>query len=219
MEADDHESIEQCLCDDGKDPATAKMGHAYMQGIATVYRIEKAWQDKFGQSMKLSDLGFDNFPGGDYQTLFRATVDAGADLEVAFQNDEARIRVPVPPEKFTGTGPDRDTADARWSGAMLVFNRIDGDWKLNTDRTFNFGVHASRMPGNKTDVMEILANVSQGLNDTLDDIASQDRIRQNRATKVAGGLRRPETRVGKVFRDNKVNGCNFMTLPVIGGDA
>ena len=214
MAADDHDTIEECVTDDRKDPAAAKLGHATVHEMASVNRLENAWKEKFGQSMKFSDLNFDLFPDGDYET-FREVVDVGARLDITFNNDEALVRIPLPPEKFTGTGPDRETAFARWSGAMLVLTQVNGDWKLNTDRSFNFIVSAFRKGGNKTDAMQIVADIEQSIYEALDDTASQ--IESGKLTSKSQALTTVESRIGKIFRDNKVNGCTYMTLPVIGG--
>jgi hypothetical protein len=214
MAADDHDSIEECLTDDGKDPAAAKLGHAMVQEVASVNRIETAWQDKFGQSMKFSDLNFDLFPDGDFQT-FRQIVDVGSNLDITFNNDEARVRIPLPPEKFTGVGPDRITAFSRWSGAMLVLTQVNGDWKLNTDRSFNLIVHAYRKPGNNADAVQIVANVEEQMYATLDDVANQ--IESGKLTTKSRALTTVESRIGRIFENNKVEGCTYMTLPVIGG--
>jgi len=213
IEIDDHATIEECLCDDGKDPAMAKLGHEMIQGMASTYRIEKAWKDKWGQDMKVSGLSFDQFPDGNYQTLIRGTADGATD--VTYDGDEARIRVPVAAEKFTGTGPDRLVALARWSGAMLVFNKIDGDWKLNTDRTFNLVVQVFRISGNTTDSSEIAAGVAQGIVGALDNIAGQ--IESGQITARGRAAVQVETLVSHVFQDNKVSGTSYLALPVIGG--
>jgi RNA polymerase sigma factor (sigma-70 family) len=213
LEADDHEGVEECLCDDGKE--TAKLGHAVVQTMGCTYRIEKAWKEKFNADMKVSGLGFDTFPDGDYVTLIKGTADAGSALEVTFDGDEARIRVPLPPERFMKAGPDRIVAEGRWSGAMLVFSRIDGNWKLNTDRTFNFVVNVWRHPNNKTDEVELDANIAEGINRLLDDISGQ--IESGKITTKSHAVSAVQSGVGKVFRENNVDGSSYMMLPVLGG--
>jgi hypothetical protein len=98
---------------------------------------------------------------------------------------------------------------------MLVFNKIDGDWKLNTDRTFNIVAHADRTSGNKTDATEIAANIGQGVVETLDSVAEQIESgkipNKGRAASIVASL------IGRVFRENKVDGCSYFVLPVIGG--
>jgi RNA polymerase sigma factor (sigma-70 family) len=215
LEADDHEAVEECLCDDGKDAAQAKLGRAVVQFMGTVYRLDKAWKDKFNVDTKVSGLNFNTFPDGDYVTLIRGTAEAGDALEISFQGDEARIRVPAPAEKFTGTSIDRLAAMGRWSGAMLIFNNIDGNWKLNTDRTFNIMVNVSRRPGNRKDSVEMSAKIGEGISSVLDDVASQ--IESGKITAKSRAASAVQSGVGKVFRDNDVDGSSFTMLPVIGG--
>jgi RNA polymerase sigma factor (sigma-70 family) len=215
LDADDHDAVDECLCDDGKDAAQAKLGHAVVQFMGCAHRLDKAWKDKFNANTKVSGLNFNNIPDGDYVTLIRGTADAGDALEISFQGDEARIRVPVPAEKFTGTSIDRLAAMGRWSGAMLIFNNIDGNWKLNTDRTFNIMVTVNRRPGNRKDSVEISANIGEGISSVLDDVASQ--IESGKITTKSRAASAVRSGVGKVFRNNDVDGSTFTMLPVIGG--
>jgi RNA polymerase sigma factor (sigma-70 family) len=215
MEAGDQPAIEECLCNDGKDPGAAALARAFVLDAASVYRIEKAWKDKFGSDMKVSGLNFDDFPDGTFITLFQGTANTPGGPEITIDGDLAKMRVPVPAEKFVGTGPDRQTAEGRWSGSMFVFNRIDGNWKLNTDRTFNFIVMLNRVSGNNTDSMVVESQICLGINDTLSDVA--EKIETSAITSKGQAAKTVQTEVDKVFRDAKVRGSSIMTLPVIGG--
>jgi RNA polymerase sigma factor (sigma-70 family) len=215
MEANDDSAISRCLCDAGKSPFTAQLGRNFVLASASAYHIEKIWTDKFGDDMRVSGLSFDTFPGGDYRTLFRGTADWPGGPEVTVDGDVARIRVPVPPDKFAGTGRNRSAAEARWSGAMLVFNRIEGDWKLNTDQTFNFVVNVERLSSNTTDETRIMGQVVRGVVECLNDVSSH--IESGDIASESDAVIEIKMRISKVFSDEQIIGASYMTLPVIGG--
>jgi RNA polymerase sigma factor (sigma-70 family) len=215
MEANDDVAIEECLTSDNKDPGATILGRGYVRGSAAVYRIETAWKEKFGVDMSVSGLNFDDFPGGAFKTLFKATAEWPGGPEVTMDGDVARIRVPVPPEKFVFPGPDRVAAEQRWSGAMLVLTREDGNWKLNTDRTFNFISNVYRMNGNEADALAIGGSISNQIADLLNSVAGK--LESGEITTKQQVVMMIQTGCEKIFRDNKVRGSNLMALPVIGG--
>jgi RNA polymerase sigma factor (sigma-70 family) len=216
IEADDASTIDDCLCSDGTNQAEEDLGRGMFHEEAAAYRISKAWRDKFGQRLSVSGLSFDDFAGGHtVQSALRAMMDVSGGLQVTIDGDDARVRVPLPPEYFAGSGPNRLTFLGRWSGATLVFNRIGPDWKLNTDRTVNFIDSVSRMSGNDVDIFELGATIAQGIADSLNDVASK--IEGGSIHSHTQAARAVQTGVGHVFRDNHVNGSSFTALPVIGG--
>jgi hypothetical protein len=211
IKADDKSMIEECLCDDGKDPRTAAMGRYFVEEAAAALRIESAWKKKFGASMSVPDLGFDDFPNGDYATLYRGTLDAPGDREITIDGDTAHMRVPLPPEVFSGaSGPNH-----HWSGAMIVFTRVKGDWKLNSDRTFNFVINLYREPGNNSDEIDIENKIMEGVNATLNNVAT--RIEIGSLTSPGRAASAVKTQMEKVFRNARVRGSGITVLPVIGG--
>jgi RNA polymerase sigma factor (sigma-70 family) len=211
IEADDTATIDECLCDDGKDPATAAMGREFVEEAGAALRIENAWKGKFGVAMHVPNLGFDDFPKGDYATLYRGTLDAPGGPEVTIDGDLARMRVTPPPEAFSGpSGPNH-----HWSGAMLVFSRVDGNWKLNTDRTFNIIINLSREPGNDLSDVDIENKVMQGVNDTLNKVADQIEDGTIKSSGLAASA--VQRQIMKVFRNAHVQGSGITVVPVIGG--
>jgi RNA polymerase sigma factor (sigma-70 family) len=215
LEADDKAMIDECLCDDGKDAALAAMARESVEEAGISYRLEEAWKDKFGVAMSVPGFSFEEFPDGDYATLFRGTLDVPNGPEVTIDGDVAKMRVPLSPEVFTGTGPDRNVGEGCWSGAMLVFNRRGETWKLNTDRTFNFVISISREPGNKADIVEIENSVGHGVNDALREVATQ--IEDGTIKSSGRAASAVRTRVLKTFRDASVQSSGITMLPMIGG--
>jgi RNA polymerase sigma factor (sigma-70 family) len=218
MEGHDKAMIDECLCDDGNDAAMAALGRAWVEETGYALRFENAWQDKFGAASGKLVLGeFDDFPGGegDYATLYRGTLDVPNGPEITIDGDVAHVKVPLSPETFAGTGPDRNVAKGRWSGAMLVFNRVGDNWKLNTDRTFDFVIDIDREAGNDEDVVELGNKMLQGLNVLLNELAPQI---ENGTIKSAGqGASAVKTRTLKIMRDAHLRNGNITVLPVIGG--
>jgi RNA polymerase sigma factor (sigma-70 family) len=211
IKADDKAMMVECLCDDGKDAAAAELGREFVEEAACAYRIETAWKNKFRVEMRVPDLGFDDFPNGDYATLYRGTLDAPGGPEVTIDGDVARMRVPLPPEAFSGTsGPNH-----HWSGAMLVFTRVDGNWKLNTDRTFNYIISLNANPENMSSVVEVENKIMAGANAALDDIAA--RIESGSITSKGQAISAVTSQMGKVFRNARVGGGGINVVPVIGG--
>jgi hypothetical protein len=211
MKADDKVMIDECLCGDGDDAATTATCRAFVEEAAVSYHIKKAWKDKFGVEMHVPNFGFDDFPNGDYATLYRGTLDVAGGPEVTIDGDVARMRVPLPPKAFSGeNGPNH-----HWSGAMLVFNRVDGNWKLNTDRTFNLVINLSRDAGNKQSDAEAESKVMQSINVGLDDVAL--RIENGTIKSPGQAASAVATQVGKAFRSGRVHGSGIIALPVIGG--
>jgi RNA polymerase sigma factor (sigma-70 family) len=211
IKADDKAMMRECLCGDGKDAAAATLGREFVEEAACAYRIETAWKNKFGVEMRVPNLGFDDFPNGDYATLYRGTLDAPGGPGVTIDGDAARMRVPLPPEAFSGTsGPNH-----HWSGAMLVFSRVDGNWKLNTDRTFNFVIDLDRNPGNEKNEVDVESRIMAGVNATLDNVAA--RIESGSLTSPGRAASAVETQMQKVFRNAGVRGNGINAMPVIGG--
>jgi RNA polymerase sigma factor (sigma-70 family) len=216
MAADDKVAIDQCLCDDGKNPNSAALGRAFVEETASVYRMERTWQGKFGTSMKVDGFGFDDFEGGStYDVLFRGTMDTPGGPDVSISGDVAKIRVSASPEAFAGAGPDRITARERWSGAMLVFNYVNGDWKLNTDRTFNFLVFINRVNANVAESLDVESRIESGISRGFDDIAGK--IDSGEIVTLRQANLAMQKCMSDLFRNVGVEGSQVFTLPVIGG--
>ncbi|MGD0462471.1 MAG: sigma-70 family RNA polymerase sigma factor [Tepidisphaeraceae bacterium] len=216
IQTNDRAAIAECLCDDGVDPDAAAMGRAYFPAQAAISRLQKTWQAKFSAAMSVPGLGFDDFPGhGTFATLLSRILDFPGGLEATIDRDIAQVRVPLPRDAFVSPGRDQITALGHWSGAMLVFKQVDGNWKLDTDRTFNFVANVARQPGNnKSDLAiqgKVLTELADGLNAVASDIDSgKISTRQRAANAVLAAAM-------KAFRDARADGSTVMTLPVIGG--
>jgi RNA polymerase sigma factor (sigma-70 family) len=215
IESNDTGAIDDCLCSDGNDPASADLGRGSIEGEAAVYRISKDWRDKFGQPMAVSGFSFGTFGKESMESALRGTLDFPGGPQVTIDGDVAQLRVPLPPEFFAGVGPDRASFFARWSGAMVVFNRVGSDWKLNTDRTVNYIINVERIDGNNTDIIELGAKIEQGIGDALNGVAAK--IEDGSIASRGQAVKAVQTELMRVFRDNKVRGVSFTVLPVIGG--
>jgi RNA polymerase sigma factor (sigma-70 family) len=215
LESNDVTAIDECLCGDGNNPASADMGRASIEGEAAVYRLSKDWRDKFGQPMAVSGFSFATFGKESTESALRGTLDFPGGPQVTIDGDVAQLRIPLPPEFFTGTGPNRMSFLAPWSGAMIVFNRVGSDWKINTDRTINFIINVARVDGNNTDVVELGAKIEQGVGDALNAVAAK--IEDGSLPTRAKAVKAVQTGLMQAFRDNGVQGASFAVLPVVGG--
>jgi RNA polymerase sigma factor (sigma-70 family) len=215
IQTNDVTAIDDCLCSDGNDPASADMGRASIEGEGAVYRISKDWQDKFGQPLAVSGFSFGTFGKESTESALRGTLDFPGGPQVTIDGDVAQLRIPLPPEFFTGTGPNRLSFLARWSGAMIVFNRVGSDWKINTDRTINFIINVARMDENNTDVVQLGAKLEQGVGDALNAVAAK--IEDGSITSRPRAVSAVQSGLMRAFRDNGVRGASFAVLPVIGG--
>ena len=213
IETDNKSMIDACLCDDGNDPALAGLGKVFVDGAGSLYRIQKDCNEILNAPLQISDLSFSDVAttiGG-----IRGMLAVPDQLQVKIDGDIAQIRISLPPQVFAGVGPDRNIAMGRWSGAMIVMQRVGGDWKLNTDRTFNFLIGISRLEGNRTDNVEVERQVQQGISDSMESVAGQIEAGSITTPSAAGNAVR--TRVLRAFREAGVNGSTITVLPVIGG--
>jgi RNA polymerase sigma factor (sigma-70 family) len=216
VQTNDRAAIAECVCDDGIDPAAAAMGRSFFLEQASVWHLQKAWRAKFGGAMDTPGLNFDDFPGhGTFETILTHILNFPAGLEATIDGDTAQVRIPLPRTAFVSAGPNRIAALERWSGAMLVFKQIGGNWKLDTDRTFTFIGGVARHPGNNQDTLAIQAKIIAEMADGLEALASNiDSGKINTRQRAIDGIVAAAT---KAFRDAGVDGATVMTLPVIGG--
>ncbi len=216
VQNNDRAAIDECLCNDGKDPAAAAMGRAYFIEQAGIVQLQKAWRDKFKAAMNVPGLGFDDFPGhGTFAMFLIKCVDFPSGLEATIDGDTAQIRVPLPRDDFSSPGPGRIAALERWSGAMLIFKQIDGNWKLDTERTFNFIGGVARQPGNIDDTLAIQAKFCTGIGEGLTSVAAG--IESGKYATQQRAVEAIVAAATKGFRSARVDGGTVMTLPVIGG--
>ncbi len=216
VQTNDRAAIAECLCDDGADPDAAAMARAYFPEQAAVCRLQKAWQAKFSAAMNVPGLSFDDFPGrGTFATLLGRILDFPGGLEATIDGDTAQVRIPLPREAFVSPGREQITALGRWSGAMLVFKQVDGNWKLDTDRTFNFLANVAKQPGNDKSDLAIQAKVFAELADSLNGVASD--IASGKISTRQRAINGIVSAATKAFRDARADGGTIMTLPVIGG--
>jgi RNA polymerase sigma factor (sigma-70 family) len=215
VQSNDRAAIAECLCDDGVDPDAAALGRAYFLGQASVWRLQNDWKAKFGEAINAPGLNFDDFPGrGSFETMLSRIVDSPG-LEATIDGDTAQVRIPLPREAFVAPPPNQITALGRWSGAMLVLKQVDGNWKLDTDRTFNFIASIARQPGNNQSDQalegKILAEAADGLGEIASDIESGKITTRQRAVDAV------EAAARRAFRDAHVDGSGCETLPAIAG--
>jgi RNA polymerase sigma factor (sigma-70 family) len=216
VQSNDRAAIAECLCDDGTDADAAALRRAYFQVQAAVWRLQNDWKDKFGVAMSAPGLNLDDFPGrGTFETALLSRIVDFPGLEATIDGDSAQVRIPLPREAFVGPPPNQITALGRWSGAMLVLKQVNGNWKLDTDRTFNFIVTIYGWPDDgQSDLAiegKILAEAADGLFAVASDIESGKITTRQRA--ISG----VEAAARRAFRDNHVDGSSVCTLPVVGG--
>ncbi len=161
-------------------------------------------------------LNFEDFPGrGTFETMLARMVEYPSGLEATIDGDNAQLKVPLPRDAFVSVGPDRLLALGRWSGAMMVFKRIDGNWKLDTDRTFTFIGGIARQLGNGQDASVIHAKVASELGDGLAAVAAD--IKSGKISTRQEAITAIVAAATKAFKAAHVDGTTLMTLPVIGG--
>ena len=166
--------------------------------------------------MNTPGLNFDDFPGqGTFETILSRILEFPGGLGTTVDGDIAQVRIPLAPEAFMSSGPDRLTALGHWSGAMLVFKQVDGNWKLDTDRTFNFVCSVARQHGNDKNTLAIQQAICAELADGLEAVASD--IESGKDANPQRAISGIEAAANRAFRDAHVNGAAFMTLPIIGG--
>jgi RNA polymerase sigma factor (sigma-70 family) len=216
VQNNDHKAISDCVCNDGTDAAAGEMGRNFFFEQAGVWQLHKAWRTRFAEAMEVPGLNFEDFPGrGTFETMLNRMIQSGANLDAKIDGDTAEIRVPLPRDAFMDSGPNRIAALGHWSGARLVFRQIDGNWKLNTDRTFSFIGGVARQPGNTQDTTAIQAKVMAELGNGLSAVASD--LQSGKIKSRDEAIQAIVAAATKAFKDAHVDGANVMTLPVIGG--
>jgi len=216
VQADDPDSIADCLCDDGVDPDAAATARRFFLFQAAVWRLKNAWQTKFNEPMNPPNLNFDDFPGhGTFETLLAQILDFPGGLQATIDEDTAQVRIPLPREAFISPGKQQITALGHWSGAMLVFKRIGGDWKLDTDRTFNFVVQLGRQTGNTKSDLVIEHLIYSELSDTIETAAAD--IESGTLATRQSAINRLQAAARRTYKDAHIDWDDDMILPVIGG--
>jgi RNA polymerase sigma factor (sigma-70 family) len=216
IEVNDTSAIDDCLCSDNRNPDTADLGRAWIEGQAAIYRVEKAWRGKFGAAMSEPSFGFDDFVQETFHDALRNMLSAPGGPPATVDGDVALVSIPTPPDFFAGTGPYRLPDLQRWSGAKLVFNRIDGNWRLNTDRSFNFELYAGWITNPHDDIVAASAKGQFGVNRALDDVAA--RIEDGSLDTRAKAIKAGQTEVMRAVADAGMNRSRMRILPVIGGE-
>ena len=216
VQTNDRAAIAECLCDDGADPDAAAMARAFFLEQASVWRLQQVWETKFTEAMNPPGLNFDDFPGkGTFEMALNHIVDFPGGLDTTIDGNIAKVRVPLPKEDFLSPGPDALTPLGHWSGAMLVLKQVDGNWKLDTDRTFDFLASVARHPGNNKKTLAIQTQICTELVDGLDGVSSD--IESGKIATRQRTISGIEAAASRAFRDAHVDGAAFMTLPLVGG--
>lgn len=142
--------IEACLYNDGTNPELDALIRASALENAATYRLDQTAQSAFHQRLTLPGLSLVMIPalGGGFEALIDRSLEAPRGKEVMINGDTAIYRIPLSPEAISGTGKERIPNLARWSGASVQLNLVDGHWKLNTSRSFRiaFGPDFSATP-------------------------------------------------------------------------
>jgi hypothetical protein len=133
---------------------------------------------------------------------------------VKIDGNTAMMRIDVPREVFTGTGPDRVAEAGRWSGAMLVFTKTSGDWKLNTDRSFTIMVNLNA-PNSPDPKYVTIQKLQDAFHDNLDKVAID--IENGTITTPGDAASRGHDAAIEASESCGVRGDNINLLPVIGG--
>jgi hypothetical protein len=166
--------------------------------------------------MEIQGLSFDVFPaGGGFDMMIGKLLALPNGPQATVSGETAQVKISLPPELFAGTGARRFPGFERWSGAMLIFNRIDGDWKLNTDRTVNFVVSMEQAPGSDKDPLELTQQIIEfwikNLTDITDAIESGSIKNSQEVVRVLKDSQR------MVAMEVQVEHHDIKLLPVIGG--
>jgi hypothetical protein len=98
---------------------------------------------------------------------------------------------------------------------MLVLKQVNGNWKLDTDRTFYLIASIARQPGNDQSDLAIEAKILSELADGLDAVATD--IQSGKITSRQRAISGVEAAASRAFRDAHVDGAACATLPAVGG--
>jgi hypothetical protein len=216
IRSDNETLIDACLSDDGTDPELAGMARAWAHEQAAVCRLQAAWAAKFNIPMNVPGFSFVMFPimDGGMEKVFDKILQTPGGPQVKIDGNTAMVRITIPKEMFTGTGPDRDTGLVHWSGGMLVLSKVGDDWKLNTDRSFTIIMNINA-PGSTNTKLVTAQKLGEALHDALDKVA--DDIENGTLASPADAANAAHSAAGQAFQDCGVAGCNTVILPVIGG--
>lgn len=216
IRADNLAMIDSCLTDDGTDPEMANLARSLFHMQGAVYRLYHAWDAAFKVPVRVPGFSFNMFEyfDGGFDTLFEKTLDVPNGPEVKIDGNMATIRIGIPREAFTGTGPDRADADGRWSGGMIVLTKVNGDWKLNTDRSFTIMVNVNA-PGSTDPKYVTMQKVQDAYHDALDKVAAD--IENGTITTPGDAGNQTHDAAMQASASCGVRGDNIDILPVLGG--
>lgn len=208
---------ENCFYDDGSDPELASAMLAVIRQNVAMYRLDEAFRTMFGQPLTVPGMRLSLLPtmtGGMEAVLDRCLASPDG-MKSTITGDTATYRIPLPREMFSGAGPSRIAELGRWSGAQLLFNRVNGEWKLNTSRSFTLVLGADFVPNALGSRLQISEQNCIGtailFNDIADGILSGAvPTPQIAATNLSAGL-------GKVMQQTKSKSFGMMIMPAVGG--
>jgi RNA polymerase sigma factor (sigma-70 family) len=217
LKRNDHKAIDECLTDDGSDPAMAALVRSHLYMDAAWCHVQRASAAAFKTgNVPFKSLSFNSFPflGGGYNALIDRMLADRVPPEVTTEGDTAKIKVHLPRELLGGSGANRQRDLERWAGAMLVFKNVEGEWKLDTSRTINM-VITNNIADKKADPMKVDVQLINMVADALEDGAQQ--IESGQLATLPDAATAVESSVYDAFKACHVNGMNFMDLPVVGG--
>lgn len=215
MENNDRAGIEDCLYT-AQTPQRPTMGFGLLEEVAATYHLQQIWQQKFGVAMSVPGYNFATLPKGTFEIL-RNMLETNSD-GIKPNGDVATFIWPLGPDVMGGSsGPDRDASAERWAGAQMVMRRVDGNWKLDLDRTFDMLVTVQRKPGVTADAMQIADKLQSGLRDGFNDVAAQ--IDSGAIVNVADAVSAVQGVATQAFDAAGATGENDSLLPVVGGEA
>jgi RNA polymerase sigma factor (sigma-70 family) len=217
LKKDDAKAIDACLTDDGSDPEMAAVIRAQFHMDAAWCHVQRAASKSFkthGVPFKSLSLNIFPYLNGGYEAMFDAMLAAPVLPEVKMDGETASIKVNLPKAVFGGTGPNRATTLEHWSGAMLIFRKVQGDWKLDTSGTINM-IPQNNLADKKADPLKVDLQLTNMLTDALQDGASQIESGQLGSSAAAGDAM--EHSLIDAFQACHVNGMSFLDLPIVGG--
>jgi RNA polymerase sigma factor (sigma-70 family) len=219
LHRDDRSAIDSCLTDDGTDPDMAALvrSHFHFTGAwahllaeeRNVFKRDDTLLKKFG--------GVTLFPAldGGFEAMVDKMLEKGDGIgDVKIDGPSAAVRVNVPREFFDGTGQNRMRFLERWSGAMLTFRKVNGDWKLDTSRSINIVMQADL--GNKNaDPVKVIRQMNEMAADAMAEATGQIETGQLATPAAAGEA--IDRMLSDVVRACQVNTITEPPLPVVGG--
>ena len=220
LHSGDKSAIDACLTDDGKDPQAANLVRAQLHGVGAWCHVREVARAAFkGQDITLERFKLDAFPalGGNLEAMFDKMLEKNAaPPQVKIDGEMAQIRVNVAKELFDYPGQNPMRFQERWSGATLFFQRINGEWKLDTGRSINAGITNFACGNAHADAIKVAVQFMNTSADATMNEAAQIQSGQIASIEVVNAD--IEEALEEAFNDQKITAMNMISLPVVGGN-